>query len=193
MKNQEVEIRALLPDKDENFHDELIQTGASKIGESILEDWYYCPNHVTDFSEIEMKEIGTYSLRIRKSTGFISDEGELNVKIISRYDDHSSWEEQEVKVSSVEEMKKILRSIGFKKYFEIRKERTDYILGELNISVEKIKGLGYAIEVEIMTTREKSSEAKNKIRKFLSRLNINPDNAVPKSITNILMRKLSKF
>jgi predicted adenylyl cyclase CyaB len=195
MKNQEVEYRAIL---NSNIFTNLLKIGKSKYkssfkGPIIIEDIYYCQKHVKSFKEVEMDDIGSFSLRLRKEfedDKFIST---INTKIITKFGDHNAWKEHETIISSHKDSDQILKSIGFKNFFTFKKERYTYKVDDILVCLEKIKGFGCLIEVEIMTTKNKAEIAKEKLLKFLELNNIKKEAIVKKSVTNMLMKEKSIF
>ena len=158
-----------------------------------LKDVYFCRKEVQSFDELAMADIGSYSLRLRTYSQDGVTHSELNTKEITQYDDHHAWEEHETTVTSFEETKAILKTIGFKDFFTIEKTRHTFTEGDTTINVEDIKGFKPVIEVEIMTTKEGSERAKEKIITLFKSLGIPPTQIVPKSITHILMRERVSF
>lgn len=191
---QEVELRALL-EKDQwiNFSDSLEKIGAKLKDTEEVKDTYFCPIKVKSFEEIEMDEVGSYSLRLREKKKDGQTKVDLNIKVITKYGDHHSWAEHEIKVDSFKEAEIILESIGFKKFFNLEKKRSNYILDDVLIIIEDIADFHPAIELEIMTTKEESEQAKSRIRKVLIDLGVREDQIVTKSITNLIMREKSTF
>lgn len=187
---QEVELRALL---DKNTFDSikvrLLKLGAEVCGSERLVDTYFCPKEIESFDALEMDEIGAYSLRLRRSPNNV----DLNIKVITQQGDHNSWEEHEVIVDSYEEAHKILEFIGFKNFITITKNRFKYKIGVVNIFLEDIKNFGFAIEAEIVTTRDKGDVAKKTIRELFNKLSIPSEKIVQKSITNLIMREKAKL
>lgn len=190
--NHEVEVRALLSDNDRaSIFKRLSERGAMMISEEFLEDSYWCPNGTRFFSEIEMNEIGSYSLRIRKNSSGVT---QLNVKAITKKNDHNAWDEHEVTVNSYEGMSSILETIGFKNFFTFKKHRYSFKIKQFTILVEDIDEFGPIIEVEILTDKQSAIGAKEMITDLLSReLGVDPSKMVPKSVTNLLMKKRSRF
>lgn len=193
-KSQEVEIRALL---DQTQKRSLIQRleskGAISDGTEHLFDVYFCPIGITTFKELEMNELGSFSLRLRRKIIGEQKVIELNTKMITNYGDHNAWEEHETKVDSFEETELILKTIGFKSYFTVTKQRSIYQLDDMTVNLEDIDDFGLVVEVEIMTSVEKAESAKEVIRKFLAGIGIHDRQIVLKSVTNILMKERSHF
>jgi len=191
---QEVEKRAILPlDQKQAIKDRLVEQGAKLNGEIFVRDIYFCPNSVKSFKEIEMDEVGSYSLRIREERKGNKIQKDMNVKVITSYGDHHSWAEHEIGISSLEDTEAILKAIGFKPFCRIEKTRQEFKLANKNVFFEDISGFGLGIEVEILTTPEKAEKAKVEIDDFLHVLGVNDSQIVPKSITNIIMRQKAKF
>jgi len=118
---QEVEKRALLNGSEyEAVKNKLITLGASNEGVVNINDTYFCRKDTKSFSEIEMKEVGSFSLRLREqSAADKPKETMMNVKVITRQNDHNSWEEHEILVGSMDEATAILKAIGFKPFCQI--------------------------------------------------------------------------
>lgn len=194
-QKQEVEIRAKVDSKHENsIVNKLKELGATFIKTTYISDLYFCANKVKTFSEIEMDEVGSYSLRLRELR---KDNAEaifsINTKVITSYGDHRAWDEFESGIDSLEQMKLILKSLGFKEFFKIVKSRDSYGLGEIQLEVENIEDFGMVLEAEIMAEASESEVAKKKILDLFSELSIQNEEIFPKSATNYLMRLRAKF
>ena len=190
--NQEVEIRAMLsPAESKAIYRHLTAT-ATYQGIRQLRDTYFCPKEVGSFDELEMTEVGSYSLRLRYSIEEGRETTELNVKVITQPNDHHAWQEHEVVLSSFEEAKAILQVMGFKAFFTLEKTRQVFTDGYITFNIEEIKDVGSAIEIEILTTPEKAEEAKQETLQALQALapGLQP---VPKSVTNMVMRQRARF
>jgi len=192
--NQEVEKRALLERSDyESILGRLTELGAERVKKLGVNDVYFCPNATKSFDELEMNDVGSYSLRIRKQTEEEVTKTTINVKIITQKGDHNSWEEHETGVGSAEEVADIFKAMGFKPFCTINKTRDVYRLEDAKLFLEDIEGFGLGIEAEIMTTKEKGETAKAEIDRIFGSLGIPEDKVVKKSITNLIMRLHSKF
>ncbi len=188
-KNIEVEVRALVKTMTV-LQDKLISESGKYHGEYCLHDIYFCRKDCARLEEVEMNEINSYGLRLRKSKDYDGKkETLLNSKTITRKGDHNAWEEHEVMVSDFMETAKILMLTEFKPFFELKKTRHHYTLDSLDIFIEDIKDFGCCVEVEKMTTPGKEDEAKNQIFKLLGKLGIEKKSIVPKSVTNLIMKE----
>jgi len=187
-KNIEVELRALTKDIGE-LKANVEKTGAKFVNKSSLHDIYFCDKAITTIEEVEMHDVGSYSLRLRKYTNDNGTSNSLNTKTITKTGDHNAWEEHETKVENFEETAKILTATEFKPFFELEKVRSEYTLGELSVCLEDIKDFGACIEVEILTEKGQEDTAKETILQFLSKIGVSKESVVPKSVTNIVMKE----
>ncbi len=192
--NQEVEVRALLTPRLRSHVVQLINnSGGQCQGLMEIKDTYWCLQSVSSFEEIEMNKVGSYSLRTRYSNKGGTETKSINVKVITKQSDHRSWQEFEITVNSSESAEAILQVLGFKKFFTLVKRRKIFKLNSFTINLEDIRGFGPVIEVEVMTTRNKSSRAKSEIITLLEKLSVPKKKIVSKSITNLLMHQKAKF
>lgn len=194
-EKHEVEYRALITLE---VFEKLINKGKNEFPESfkgplIIHDAYFCQKNIKDFHEVEMDKIGSYSLRLRREIKNETTTITINTKTIRNEGDHNAWLENEVNISSFEECKKILETIGFKIFFELKKNRFSFQDGEISVCLEDIDGFRPAIEVEIITSPDKTIEAKNKLLDYFFKNQIEKKAIVEKSITNFLMRKKASF
>lgn len=191
---QEVEKRALLKQSEyDSILKELKKLNAKFVKQVKVNDVYFCLKGVKSFSEVEMDDIGSFSLRLREQAEGRDRKVTLNVKVITQEKDHNSWEEHETELESAEEVENILGSIGFKPFCTIRKARKMYKLSGISIILENIEGFGLGVEAEVITSREKGERAKVEIDAIFRKLGISDAQVVPKSITNLIMKINSKF
>jgi len=193
-KNQEIEIRALLNPKQRSAMEaSLTNKGANYLGSKHIIDMYLCPVGVKSFQEIEMHEVGSFSLRIREQSSEGKTKVEVNTKMITNEGDHNAWEEHEVSVSSFAEVVAIFHTIGFKSYFTLEKERNMYQLDNMTVCLEDIVDFGPVVEVEVIASQSESQQAKQQISQFLTSIGVTQDQFVAKSVTNMLMQEKTKF
>lgn len=189
VKNIEVEIRARLDDI-ALLRNTLKELGAKFIASMSMYDVYFCNQTATKVEDVEMDAVGSYSLRLRKSKEDNENERiTLNTKTITNHGDHTAWEEHEIEVDDFTEAAKILNTTEFKPFFKLEKTRFVYRLDDMEICVEDITDFGGAVEIEIMCEIGEESKAKEKIKNFLHLCNMGDEKIVPKSITNIIMKK----
>jgi len=102
-KNIEVELRALVKDA-ELFQHQLKEKGAEYKNSSYLCDIYFCEKRATSVSDVEMDEIGSYSLRLRVARKNDVETITINTKTITTTGDHNAWEEHEIIVDNFKEV-----------------------------------------------------------------------------------------
>jgi len=164
--NIEVEIKV----KIENFEE--IKEKVSKIGKLVKSinqiDDYYVPCHRDFFAK---KPHPTEWLRIRTNPDKIIWEytRSINPKGDGDYD-HA--EEYETEISNVEELRKILEFLDFKKAVTIEKQREYWMCGSIEVALDNIRGLGYFIEAEAKGDFQNATEAKKACIDFLENLGI---------------------
>lgn len=185
----EVEIRARLDDI-AGFKILIEKFGAKFVSTLYVCDIYFCVKTATRVEDVEMDNVGSYSLRLRRSK---KDEDRehftINTKTITNHGDHNAWEEHEIEVNNFQEATKILNMTEFKPFFKLEKNRLVYKLDTMEICIEDIKDFGGAVEIEIMCSANEATEAKQKIKDFLLTCGIDKAKIVPKSITNIIMKE----
>ena len=192
-KKQEVEYRAFIAVK-------IFKTLLNKArkfknfrGQLIIRDTYFCPKRAKNFRDIEMNRVGSYSLRLRQKVENGKERVTLNIKVIRKTGDHNAWLEHEVFLSSYKETKTILEAIGFKVFFELKKSRFSFKENGINVHLEDIRNFQPAIEVEIITSENKTEAAKRKLLDYLAQNHIQKKAIVKKSITNLLMHRRAFF
>lgn len=189
---QEVELRALLQNL-QPIKKKLLALGAEVRGVSRIHDVYFCPREATSFADVEMDEVGSYSLRLRLEENENGQRSFLNSKTITTRGDHHAWEEHNVGIGDFVEAKRLLEATAFKTFCEIVKTREEFALGEVLINLENIKDFGGAIEVEKMVATGQETQAKAELEKVISSLGIGKFHLVEKSVTNIIMHQRASF
>jgi len=188
-RNIEVELRAQVCDI-KDFQDKLKENGALYQHSSYLCDVYFCHKTINSVEDVEMDEVGSYSLRLRISRKDNKEEVTINTKTITNQGDHHAWEEHEVVVGSFKEAANILLMTEFKPFFKLEKHRHTYMVNGMEVLVEDIIDFGGAIEVEIMCAPGEESKSKEKIKNLLiTDLGLQESDIVPKSVTNIVMKQ----
>lgn len=185
----EVELRAII-DNPNALQDTLIQKGVRYVHSSYIKDVYFCKKTAMSVADVEMDEVGSYSLRLRLSQVDDNEITTLNTKTITSHGDHSAWEEHELQVYNFREATLILLATEFKPFFELEKYRHIFQYDGMEILVEEIKDFGGSVEVEIMCTAGEEQKAKAKIFDFLvHEIGLAESALVPKSVTNIIMKQ----
>jgi len=161
MSQVEIEIKVKISKL--NYMEKKLKTaGAKLIGKTVQKDTYFSPAHKSLIGK-------SLYLRIRENI----DEG------VCRLEYHIGTEgcrkcsftkEFEVKIDSAKTLRKIFDKLDFKQELIVNKIRATYKLKDLNIVLDKVKGLGNFMEIEMINKNRK--EAEEKIFALLSRLKI---------------------
>ena len=190
MKDQEIEVRALIKGEDiDAIRETIVRSGAVSKGVRSIHDVYYCDKSCQTVENAEMNKVGSYSVRIRKEEkeGVVSIS--YNKKIITYEGDHNSWKEEEEPRNDFEKANQEMIDSGYKFFFELDKDREKFILDDMEICLEDIQDFGLGIEVEVMATQEDSERVKQRIKTFLKSIGVQEKDIVPKRITNIIMHQ----
>ena len=123
----------------------------------------------------------SFLIRIRKE----GNKNILNYKGAKRKKD-GIWEEHETEINNPKEAELILKNIGFEKVIEVYKNRLEYKLNNLNICLDKIKGLGNFIEIEEIN---KNAISKKNIIKLMKDLGISKNEIINQGYVTLLLRK----
>lgn len=103
-------------------------------------------------------------------------------------------DEYETEVSDAVKMRKILTAMSFENFITIDKQRTTYIYkNELEIALDKVKKLGYFIEVESIKNTGGVKKAHKQLLDFLqTKLGITETKTVTGGYAAEMMRKMKK-
>ena len=185
--NIEIEIKV----KIDNFEE--IKKQVSFMGKLIKEtrqiDDYYVPTH-KNFFEIKPT---TEFLRIRTSKGKTVFE---YTRCINMHDngEYDYAEEYETEIKEVDEFKKTLELLEFKKIVTIDKQREYWDCGDVEIALDKIEGLGSFIEAEAKGDFENTEQARQACLRFLEELGIKnaKDVEIKKGYPVLILEKMSQ-
>lgn len=113
----------------------------------------------------------------------------------SRCDDVSMTRpEYETLVEGPDEMKMILRALGYEPVEPaVIKERTLYVKGSVSACLDKVEGLGEFLELEIMSESESKDDALNRLWEMLELLGYNRNDTVTVSYLTMLQRNLQNI
>jgi predicted adenylyl cyclase CyaB len=170
--NVEVEVKV----KIENF-DEIKQkvSATGKLIKSIKQvDEYYIPCH-RDFFAAKPQPIEWLRIRTNPDKVIFEYDKSINKKANG---EQECAEEYETEISNVDEFRKILNFLDFKKVITVDKQREYWDCGNIEIALDKIVGLGSFIEAEAKGDFENNERAKEACFKFLEQLGVkNPENS----------------
>ncbi len=185
--NVEVEIKIKITNF-KKIKDEISKKG--KLSKSIRQtDEYYVPCHRNFFNQ---KPYPMEWLRIRNNP----DESifEYDLSINKKADGKQDYaEEYETVISNVQDFRKILKFLDFKKIITVDKNRQYWDCGNLEVVLDEIKDLGFFIEVEAKGDFENTAEAEKECIEFAQRLGIRNarDKQIKKGYPVLLLEKLN--
>jgi len=164
--NVEVEIKIEI-DNFKEIKAKVVNCG--KLIKSIKQvDDYFIPSHRDFFAQ---KPHPTEWLRIRTNPDKVIFEYDKSINKKENGEQECA-EEYETEISDVEEFRKILNFLDFKKVVTVDKQREYWDCGDLEIALDKIEGLGNFIEVEAKGNFESTADAKTACLRFLEELGI---------------------
>lgn len=131
-------------------------------------DEYYIPYHRNFFAQ---KPFPIEWLRIRTDPDRTIFEYDRSINKNTKGEQEYA-EEYKTKISQPEELRKILKFLDFKKVITVEKEREIWNCGNLEICLDKVKGLGFFIEAEVKRGFRNSAEAKKACHDFLNKLEV---------------------
>lgn len=140
--NVEVEVKLRAEDL-KAVEDRLVSIGASVVAKEVIEEDVYLNHPCRDFSKTDE------ALRVRLSNHVVS----LTYKgpRLSR-DEAKERVELSTDLAGGEDARKlvrILKLLGFKEVATIKKERSYYRVGDVLVSLDRVEGLGYFVELEL--------------------------------------------
>jgi len=195
----EVEIKILLENK-KKIKEKLISMGGKYIYSLRHEDTYYnMPKKLRNFYRTDE------ALRIRKSIEY--NVNNLKDKKILRFftykgpkvdDLTKTRKEIDFRVEDEKKLKEILKILGFREVYTIKKERElfeiEYYSEKFEILFDYLPVLNqYFMEIECQTEKKNEIPLKrDKIFKLLKNLDISKDRSIRKSYLELVLEKLSK-
>ncbi|MFA6274248.1 MAG: class IV adenylate cyclase [Candidatus Paceibacterota bacterium] len=162
--NIEVEIKV----KVNNFEEikkKIFSLG--KLVKSIKQiDEYFIPSH-RNFFEHKPQPIEHLRIRTNPDKSVFEYTRTINLKENLDYD---YAEEYETGISNVEEFRKTLEFLDFKNIVTVEKQREYWDCGDIEIALDRVKGLGDFMEAEAKGNFKDEAEAKKACIVFLENL-----------------------
>jgi adenylate cyclase class 2 len=196
----EVEIKVKISDPNlmrKKFEE---NNGIYKLSLNHEDTYFNMPKGLRDFRQTDE------ALRLRKSIEFNRD-NKAKTQKINYYITYKgkkidkttkTREEIEVKITEIEDMKKILKFLGFREVFTVVKKRElyDFIFNDTRIEalIDYIPVLEqHFVEVELITeSYETVDENKEILFKFLSIFGIKKQESIRKSYLELIINKMGK-
>lgn len=146
---------------------------------------------VDDYYTLE--EIGSYpkrSLRIRKIDGYYI----VNFKKSRGYENGVHVKKEvEFKVSNIDDFLRLIKDFGFRKWLTKDKESEVYHVGKnFNIEVNKVKELGWFVEVEYLAEPAEIKNARKKVSEVIQKLGYSMKDCIKAGYTKQLWKKMYK-
>ena len=161
----EIEVKAKLIDK-EKVLECIKNSGAEFLGKKHQKDIVFWPNHIRKIEE-GVNLLGINYLRIR------NQESENGKKIIftlkqptTNQSDCKEYE-IEIKEADIDNLESIILNLGFYEFCITEKNRETYKLGEIEICVDDVVGLGKYIELEKFGKVEETEKIQDELSEVL--------------------------
>lgn len=162
--NIEVEIKMKVANREE------VKEKITKMGKLIKAitqiDEYYVPIH-RDFFAHEPQPIEHLRIRTNPDKTVFEYTRSINMKADGDYD---YAEEYETEILNVEEFRKTLQFLDFKKVVTVEKYREYWQCGNIEVALDDVKDLGFFIEAEAKGDFKDNAEAKKACIDFLASL-----------------------
>ncbi len=126
-------------------------------------------------------------LRVRQSRDSKGENMYLTLKI-----DHSDGEAKSVDETEClvgKDINLILRKLGFKPFVSKKKKRVEYRVGDVNVNLDSVEGLGKFVELEFMGD---PNEGVPKLRGVASKLGLDWDKRITKSYLAMMVEKYNR-
>jgi len=195
----EVEIKVKISDP-KLIRNKFDFNGVYKLSLHHEDTYFNMPKGLRDFKQTDE------ALRLRKSIEFNRDNKTITQKINyfitykgKKIDKTTKTREEiEVKINEIEDMKNLLKLLGFREVFTVIKERELY---DFTFQDTKIEALidylpileQFFIEVEILAeTINKVENAKDILFQFLENFGIKKEESIRTSYLELVMKKLNR-
>lgn len=166
---------------------------SQSVTKMYINDEYFCRTSVSHFQQVAMSKEGALSLKLSKH---LVDGKERNFLTSRIADDVALDFESRANVTLVQnydQMKRILKNIGFKKFVKLVKVRYQFDCEAMRVHIEEIEGSDTVIEVFEKVSCSEVTRKKKQLKKFLYELGISKSQMMEKDIAHNIMRVKSKF
>ena len=192
---KEYEQRYLVNDK-KTIKQNLLNLNAKLIYLSHVVDHWYFMDHIKSQEDNDnwfdsAKGFGA-RIRVEKNEYSNTPITTFEVKRLVSPHDHSYCIESEIKVSSVEEIDRVLRNMNLRQCLLIDKQREIYELDGYKICIDDIKDFGCGIEIEYKV-KDLNDKVKEGVTDMAHKLGLKDNEKYEKTITREAMKKLAKF
>ncbi len=197
----EVEIKVKITDPNQVRKRFEENKGVYKISLHHEDTYFNMPKGLRDFKQTDE------ALRLRKSIEFNKDNPEKTQKINyfitykgKKIDKATKTREEiEVKINKIEDMKNLLKLLGFREVFTVVKERELYEFLFKDVRIEALIDFlpilkQHFVEVEIMIeSYEDIEKSRKNLFQFLEKFEIKKEESIRKSYLELIAEKLNKI
>jgi len=179
--NEEIEIQVKL--KNPKQAEAEIREKANFVDQIKQKDQYFVPFHNDFFTSNPIKKY----LRIRNE----KDKSVIGYHFchFNQADELVKTDEYETEVEEPEKLVKIFTSLNFEKKVTVVKERKCYETDNFELMLDKVKGLGYFLEIEVKKVEDSPQEEVKNCFKLLERLNISYQDTPNKGYCEMVLDK----
>ncbi len=174
----EIELKFRISDANQ-LQQKLLGAGFTKIDTKIQKDTYF-NSPMRDFAKTDE------ALRIR----IIDDFAELTYKGRKFSSNSKSRVELNTQVSSPNELKEILLALDFREVLTVEKIRTSYKNGKITATIDEIKGLGFFMEIETISSEETFEENEQLLLELCQSMGFDPKEQIRTSYLEMLLTKM---
>ena len=139
-------------------------------------------------------------VRIKKDASFFTNNNTSKKNVVASFTykhgywnskgEHTHSDESETRVENFEQLEKILDALSFKKILVIDKIREIYkVRNTFEISLDKVKGLGYFIEIESLKSFGNIDKAMEAIYTFAKNIGLDPTTRDSKGYVTLMLEK----
>jgi adenylate cyclase, class 2 len=186
MAKDGVEVEIKIPVSKKIFENvrRFLKKKAKFVSSSSEIDKYFNPTHRSFLKKVHPTEY----LRVR----FSGSNGSITYKnvYLNKKGERTHSNEHESEVSDPSSVVQILKDLDFDNFLTVEKDREEYIYNNIfEVDLDKVKGLGYFIEVESVANEGGVAAAIKRVRDFAQKLGLNPNKPDMKGYVIALMEK----
>ncbi|MFI3165676.1 MAG: class IV adenylate cyclase [Bacillota bacterium] len=185
MENIEVEIKLEVSLQKYTELCDKLRLECEIIHESTQKDIYYSPKHCDFFVDMDK------CLRIRQADSWAT----LDYKQIhfGKNDEETFMDEVSVVIGSITKMEKLLAYLDIERILCVEKKRIEYRYKDCcKIALDKVKNLGYFIEIECDKKDLSVEESNRLVYGVVEELELNTANKNNEGYSNLLYKKINQ-
>jgi adenylate cyclase class 2 len=172
----EIEVKAKLRDK-EKVLEYIKNSGAEFLGKKHQRDIVFWPNNIRKIED-GTNLLGINYLRIRNQS---SEKGKKVIFTLKQPQSNQSdckEHEIEIKEEDIQNLESIILTLGFYEFCITEKDRETYKMGDIEICVDDVIGLGSYIELEKFGTHEETKRIQTELQDILESWEIQKEDCI---------------